>query len=211
MIAARHSMIGWKPPFDAEVEYLETSAGSGSYAFLPLNATSKYVSMEIDAQFLDIPQTLLGNVHGFGVTNRDARFLAGIDCTTRNFPYGIGTVGRTKSITRSGFDRHTFYADSNTGKVGLDGNLVDVTGGTGRVTINNFGVFCCCWPNGTLNYVCSLSVRLFSIKLKVENNLKFDVVPVRVGTTGFLYNKLTRKLYGKEDGADFIVGQDKQL
>ena len=211
MIAARHTMIGGKPPYDAEVEYLETSAGSGSYTFLPLNATNKHVAMTIDAQILNAPQELLGDVYGFGVANRDARFQAGLDCTFSGFPYAVGMLRNNKMFARSGFSRHTFDGDTTTGKAGLDGNLVDVAYGIGVVTIKNFGIFCTCTPTGELYHECPFSVRLFSIKLKVENNLTFDVIPVRVGTTGFLYNKVSRKLFGKEHGVDFVVGPDKQL
>ena len=53
-------------------------------------------------------------------------------------------------------------------------------------------------------------IKICRIKIKVGNDTIFDLIPVRVGTTGYMYNKLTGTLYGNAGTGDFTLGPDKQ-
>jgi len=42
-----------------------------------------------------------------------------------------------------------------------------------------------------------------------SNNLVFDMIPVRVGTVGYMYDKVSGKLFGNAGTGDFVLGADK--
>lgn len=46
--------------------------------------------------------------------------------------------------------------------------------------------------------------------IKIYNpNLILDLIPVRVGTTGYMYDKVSKQLFGNSGTGDFILGPDK--
>lgn len=51
-------------------------------------------------------------------------------------------------------------------------------------------------------------IKIYSLKVK-QNNLKIlDLIPVRIGDEGFMYNKINGKLYGNSGSGKFILGPD---
>lgn len=53
-------------------------------------------------------------------------------------------------------------------------------------------------------------LRIYSFKLKNTNNIiLFDSIPVRVGTTGYLYDRVSQQLFGNAGTGDFVLGPDK--
>lgn len=221
MIAAHHSMLD-SFIFDAEVEYLETSANSGTYLRLPVNVSGvgEHMSFTLDVQYLD---TLRGSIttqlEGFGYSysygSSSAYLYACINGQTSeqgSSAFGVGTPSWYFNFGTEDTSRHTFGANTERATAYFDGNGVLCPYGTEKqIRMTNFGLFCICKENGSALHVCSLPVRLFSFKLTVGTAQKFNMIPVRKGNTGFLYNKVTGQLHGKEDGADFIIGPDKQL
>lgn len=54
------------------------------------------------------------------------------------------------------------------------------------------------WNTGT--------VRISSVKF--NNGLTFDAIPVRVGNVGYMYDKVSGRLFGNAGTGDFILGPD---
>lgn len=51
--------------------------------------------------------------------------------------------------------------------------------------------------------------RIYFIKFLELGEVKLDLIPVRVGTTGYMYDKVSRKLFANQGTNDFILGPDK--
>ena len=52
--------------------------------------------------------------------------------------------------------------------------------------------------------------KVFAVKIYDANGtLVRDFVPVRKGTVGYLYDRVTRKLFGNAGTGDFVLGPDK--
>ena len=51
--------------------------------------------------------------------------------------------------------------------------------------------------------------RISQCKLYQGNSLVRDMIPVRVGTTGYMYDRVSGQLFGNAGTGDFIVGPDK--
>lgn len=71
-------------------------------------------------------------------------------------------------------------------------------------------------PTGTLGLLTNatrtnkLVGRVYSFDITNANNEKrIDLIPVRVGTTGYMYDRVSRQLFGNAGTGDFIVGPDK--
>jgi hypothetical protein len=40
-------------------------------------------------------------------------------------------------------------------------------------------------------------------------NILFDFIPVRKGTVGYMYDRVSGKLFGNAGSGDFVLGPDK--
>lgn len=113
----------------------------------------------------------------------------------------------------------------NTNKWGVSGNNISVSGVTNNknvtantnysVTINatqaqasDATLYVFARNNDANDYVPS-SMRLFSLKITINNALVRDYIPVRVGTTGYLYDKISGQLFANIGTGNFIIGNDK--
>lgn len=57
----------------------------------------------------------------------------------------------------------------------------------------------------------STLARIYSFNIVDDNNNKrIDLIPVRVGTVGYMYDRVSRQLFGNAGTGDFILGPDVQ-
>lgn len=52
--------------------------------------------------------------------------------------------------------------------------------------------------------------KFYSLQVEKGGDVVIDLIPVRVGTVGYLYDKVSGKLFGNEGTGDFVVGPDKK-
>lgn len=56
-----------------------------------------------------------------------------------------------------------------------------------------------------------LTSTIYSFRITDNNNIvKLDLVPVRVGQVGYMYDKVSHQLFGNQGTGSFILGPDKQ-
>lgn len=53
--------------------------------------------------------------------------------------------------------------------------------------------------------------KIYACKISQNNNIVMDFIPVRIGTVGYLYDKVSKKLFGNVGTGNFILGQDVDL
>lgn len=97
--------------------------------------------------------------------------------------------------------RHVFVLDAVNGTATVDGGLAI---NVGTFTTNTTTMFLFTISTGGTLMAKSI-MRLYS--LKISNRM--DLIPVRVGTTGYMYDRVSRQLFGNAGTGDFIVGPDK--
>ena len=51
-------------------------------------------------------------------------------------------------------------------------------------------------------------IAFCDFKVICDNNVVLDLIPVRVGSVGYMFNKLTNTLHGNNGTGSFIVGND---
>lgn len=58
------------------------------------------------------------------------------------------------------------------------------------------------------NYGFNSRIYFFEVRT-IDDNMKiFDLIPVRIGTTGYMYDKVSGQLFGNSGTGDFILGPD---
>lgn len=77
--------------------------------------------------------------------------------------------------------------------------------GTGVVASAPFYLFAC-YQSGNLKFY--LPQRKYTAKIYCNGLLVRDYIPVRVGTTGYLYDRVSGQLFGNQGTGDFVLGPD---
>ena len=50
--------------------------------------------------------------------------------------------------------------------------------------------------------------KIYNVKISQGSEVVMDLIPVRVGTTGYMYDKISGQLFGNSGSGEFILGQD---
>lgn len=189
-----------KLPYDAEIEYLQST---GTQWINTNKFPYEIGRWELTILFTEL-NTLKAQVNGsFASPNR--RFDIGAAANGRF----ITNIGTTKEIARFDTNKHIFVLDNIDGYVKMDANQVSIS----RVTFEQQSRYPILIANRIYyqdgyNYVCK--ERIYSSRLyDYSNRICLDYIPVRVGTTGYLYDKVSGQLFGNAGTGNFILGNDK--
>lgn len=195
-------------PYDAEVEYLQ---GDGTaYIDSGVNATSN-TRFEVNIN-LGTPTANVGILGGRIETYEGnlVVYLDGVSNTkTWNWRYGA----EIKTVTYRGTGDYLISNTAEARTLVVVGSQTDsyscaADTFTGGASITIFG-----WNknNGTIDAVAGTTVlKIKSLKIYNGTTLVRNFVPVRVESVGYLYDKVSRTLFGNAAGSGaFVVGPDK--
>ena len=199
MSERRRMMMGVKLPYDAKITYLR---GTGTQwidtGIIPKTNTK--------AQFKFMNSVVTGDcILGYSDANdkKSWRFFnyssrAYLDLpganNTRNRIYG-GTI---KAGVIYNLEIGNIYVKNlSTGNDIVRGTASPAFVGLNTIRLNNDGK-----GITTKNY-------FYYVKIFEGSVLVRDMIPVRVGTTGYMYDKVTKQLFGNQGTGDFILGPDK--
>ena len=195
----RQMMMSKSKPYDAEIEYLESNGTQ--YIDTGFNLTN------------DIEEL---HIHFQGITNP-------------KFWFGANSTGGTEIMI--GYSTSNIYVDGisvNVSSSIQSDNIWDVemsiVSNNQLLVVNgdNYNVQSSRNPNGKKIYLFAIlgssmstspnlypSIRLFSFSI-TKNSLKtLDLIPVRVGQVGYMYDKVSGQLFGNQGTGDFVLGPDK--
>lgn len=183
-------------PYDAEIEYLEgtgTQYINTNYTLLASDSVNVEMKVMQTRATTDICfyfcQSFQSN-HRFGAYSNASNKYASV--------YRTSWIA---SNTNTDTNIHTLIW--NNGKLYRDGTLLcspsstTISEPSGTLTINSYG-------NGNIN-----KCRYYYIKITKNNELIFDFIPVRVGNVGYLFDKVSKQLFGNSGTGNFILGPDK--
>ena len=190
-------------PYDAEVEYLESTGTQ--YV-----DTRVIIPPDVDFEFTGSIVSDIANGCVFGETLY-------FGWSQSNPGYALVTTANGKTYLRYGNSTSTIVGltvigFANTFTASLEGNAFTVNGLLVG-TVNRISSF-----DGPVSSMAvfrrnsiSGSNRTFSA-IRI-NNLKFgtlfDFIPVRKGTVGYMYDRVSGELFGNAGTGDFIIGPDK--
>lgn len=185
----RRAMMGKSKPYDAEIEYI--GKGSGNTAFIDTGINGNQ-DIRFEISFLSVFSGLYAiggrresNTNSLSITLQSVKRFG-----AKSTSYGEPTINNI----------HTYIID-NTG-LKLDGTTLatwsDVDDySCGSLMLFNVG------DNTTF-----LNGNIYSCRIWENNQLVRDMIPVRVGTTGYMYDKVSGQLFGNAGTGSFILGND---
>lgn len=195
----RIMMVGKALPYDAEVEYLESSGTQ--YLNLGIIGASG-MTFEADAMWTNLSgvQVLCG-AKGSRTDSFTTMFGKFNDFYASQFGYlGYTQIGTPDT------NRHLYTSKINNsgGDVGIDGNIAKKTYG---LYLADVPIYLFCRNNNGVAVDLS-HVKLYSCKIKNNESFILDLIPVRVGQVGYMYDKVSGQLFGNAGTGSFILGPD---
>lgn len=186
-------------PYDAEIEYLQSSGTQ--YIDTRLSpTTNSHVIIECS----NVRNASLENESfGYGVSGGQRFHMVAVAYWNSNkFHAGCGTnlIYTTTADTAS----HTFELYGN-GTFVQDGTSYSIGSSVGIIS-DTMPLFARLW-NGSYQY--SNGVRIHSFKWYESETLVLDLIPVRVGQVGYMYDKVSGELFGNSGSGLFTLGNDK--
>ena len=176
-------------PYDAEVEYLEADGTQ----WLSTGVTAKNgIDVTIDCLYTYSPsktKVMVGPSDKGGWWAGSTNGKWGVTAVTANNP---------SSLVRRIIEVEYTY----TTRIYIDGVFYQQQGRSGTVA-NPIALF------NAYNSSFQSNARLYSAIIKDGDTVVFDAIPVRVGQTGYLYDKISKALIGNSGTGDFILGPDK--
>ena len=203
------SQLVWEKsslPYDAEVEYLESDGTAYiDTGFVPNQNTS------VDAMFMKT--STLGNFFLFGVrptSTEKSKEYAFLPYINQQVNFRFGNRNTSKSYLISIDTKYKLYTSKRTFYLRdeQDTNLTSSTANSNtfnsEYSIRLFGE-----KIGSDGGNVTSFLRIYYFKITNNTTLARDFIPVRVGTVGYLYDKVSKTLYGNANSSGaFTLGPD---
>lgn len=181
-------------PYDAEVEYLESTG-------------SQYVNTGM-AVLRDAVEKVQVQTRAFisSNSNNNTLICLYVEDSSKGFVLRYGTstflhymwgASRTRPMIGGRFVTRNQVFDLNLTLNGAQANAHDWP-----------LVLFCSLNSEMAPYRYSAGGRLYSLKVAVDDVVKVDLIPVRVGIVGYIFDKVSGRLFGNNGTGDFVVGPD---
>lgn len=190
-------------PYDAEVEWLGGAAGT----FINTQIIGDS-SIEMDIVYSLTSHANYAGIYG-NYINETANCVRAILTNVNNNNGYVNTGQRAENPnTCNGVGRknNVNHLIANSSSIVINGSTYTsntVSGLSNSTNIALFSSSTTTTPSGTIN------LKIFSCKIKQNGTLVRDFIPVRVGTTGYMYDKVSKQLFGNAGTGAFILGNDK--
>lgn len=191
-----------------EISYIQSSATQ--YIDTNLYATSNNIEIATKVYTSSMPtkeQDIVGNQD-----NSTGRFVVGFSSGKQIFVYSRSSAGTETNVTSATFSgAQTFtigvnYDYTNSLKY-LTVNGITTSASFTRA-ISNSNSTIKLFKSGSSTTTNYFSGRMYYFKLYQSSALVRDYVPVRVGQVGYMYDKVSRQLFGNSGTGNFTLGND---
>ena len=189
-------------PYDAEIEYLGGADGTLIDTGIVGDST-----IEMDIVYSLTGHTNYAGIYGNYIDENHSCTRAIL--TESNNTNAYVNVGQqaSKSNTITGVARKVAenHLIANSTSITINGTTYSPTWASGTKNTTNIALYNSrvdTLPSGTIG------LKIMSCKIKQSNVLVRDFIPVRVGTTGYMYDKVSKQLFGNAGTGSFILGDD---
>jgi hypothetical protein len=211
MIAARQiafgKAAGAKKPYDAEIEYLQGDGKSfievpWFVSKVPLNSPT------IGIKFINPCTNTISPV--FIVYYGSRQYMAaGNSPTSKRFMAQFGNMSPWYERTIDFENEHTLEISPSTGKVIEDGVSYDI--GTNSLNQDSDKIVLFARYNtssGKVDCISAVTIYWMKIYSPDKTELLFDLIPVRKGNVGYMYDRVSGQLFGNAGTGEFVLGSD---
>lgn len=176
-------------PYDAEISYLQ---GDGS-AYIDLGVIGdKETHMHI--KFIPTVNSNSDGVCGWRGDNSNSLAITSSSGVSQRFG------SQSKTTTYSLNVEHE--VSINKSGVTIDGSLTSWNQTASFTTPNTLRLF---MVNTSLN---KFKGKIIAFNMSSNGTPAFDMIPVRVGQVGYMYDKVSGQLFGNAGSGNFILGND---
>ena len=187
-------------PYDAEIEYLQ----SNPHTYIDTGVAGNNNNLVITAKWmLDTWNSgyLYSNMYSTSVVMTRLYFSS----TVGNILGGINTKGGSE-VTVTGISTNTVYTTIvGRGYLTVNGTTTTKSAGTNTANSRNIVLFNRALDNLTEG---DLGAKLYLFKIEASGNTLLDMIPVRVGQVGYMYDKVSGNLFGNGGTGSFTLGPD---
>lgn len=180
--------------YDAQVEYLESTGTQ--YIDTGRNYANGAVSIDLDLKILT--NSITSNIALFGVGTSSGNWFGQ---ATSNQVYGCGSEASNSNIqVGNRIFANLLYGTGIT--LTINGNLIGSRGS--GVYTGTFKLF-----KASATASTPVHTLVYSMTMKNANSIIIqNLIPVRCGTTGYMYDRVSGTLFGNDGTGDFVVGAD---
>lgn len=206
MINRRRVCGGESLPYDAEVEYLQCTGTQ--YIDLGFKATNNIWAEIVFYRPNNNVRFDCGAEDGWSskivrciiIENDNVYYRNHVNSPSNVYGYSVNYVGKIKIVINN---RTATVTNLSTGSaLSITNNAT-----TSFTTTENF-ILCGIMMGTELEIVSQQSgMRIISVKI-VDNGVNLDLIPVRIGQFGYLYDKVSGQLFGNSGTGSFILGPD---
>lgn len=200
--------------YDAEIEYLEADndGNARSVSFIntgvyPTNNTKVDAHMWVpNYETSEYGHWFFGSYESGG--NRFEYFY-NQNNNQQSFGRGNGGTALTTALQSSSDIYFNNIANADVLNITNNGNTYSITKTTNAFKCNYYlELFGINVANSHGSSNAKPGTRIYSFKIYEGSNLIRDYIPVRIGQIGYLYDKISGKLYGNSGSGSFILGPD---
>lgn len=188
-------------PYDAKIEYLQSSGTQFIYLNRSTNVNS-VTNFTIKASIKWVGNIVNNQAQYLGANN--GSFVGRANTNKINFN-GVATT--TNASTQNFVDLESTI-NYQTRAVSYKINGVSGSGTRASTVDNSRLCLFCLYRNGTMDYSYFCYCQLKYAQFFEDGNMIFDLIPVRVGTVGYMYDKLSGELFGNSGTGNFVLGND---
>jgi len=191
-----------------EVEYLQSSGTQYIDLEMPLRSQGFKYSVKLETLSSATNNLVFSGRSATDGTKTDSLSLFII--SSNNFR--VDNLGASTEVTQVPVLQSTpyeiSYEDGVTTINGVDCSTPKGSGVLSAETVYVFGGHRT--SNSGAEYLAS--IKLYYLKIWQDNQVVFDLIPVRIGQVGYLYNRVTGELFSNSGTGDFTYGNDiKQI
>lgn len=190
--------------FDAEIEYLESDGTQYIDTEFKANTTTTKIETQLKVNELGSTIGVMGSRNTAAATDATSCniFLMSDNKFRLDWVDGAGSKGYNNVI-----DSEKYTISMTRGLAIINGTEITASNTESINQNGNFLIFR--FYRGSAPSPSSFKGRFYYFKIYSNNVLVRDLIPVRKGTTGYMYDKVSGNLFGNSGTGDFILGNDK--
>lgn len=174
-------------PYDAQVEYLQST---GAERILFSVNVDDYTTVRVDFMLLETT----AQIRPWSMRNPEL-YISG----SNKFSYFVG-INHPTTLTPA---TNVLY-ESNYSFAARSGAVGSSAAACQAYTLGNKTLAIFARDDGS--YACK--IKVYNVKVWGFGDIKIDAIPVRVGTVGYLYDRVSGQLFGNAGTGDFVLGPD---
>ena len=189
-----------------EVEYLQSSGTQWIDLEVPLKVSGFKYSIKFEVLDPSVTTLIFSGRAYTDSTKSGSLSLFIVSSNFRTDYFGTSTVTSLQALQNILYEIN--YSNGITNINGIDYTTPQGSGVLSAETVYLFGGH----RTGVSGLEYSASIKLYYAKIWQDNQVVFDLIPVRIGQVGYLYNRVTGELFSNSGTGDFTYGNDiKQI